>query len=231
MYCIPNFFKYIYFPFNLINIKKDLIYNDTDQNVNIIMNSYLNICNTDLNNEFIKINDKKILIISNSNNLYNELNKIYKKQIIQTDSKYDIEHKDIDIVIIDIDYEKNIELINVLLNNLLCQKKGSSMIFKMRLHDIILDDFCFFLSGVYNKLSIGKLDCNNYLIIRCEDMSGYFFENILYFNKILSNVKVLNSLNINIISIIDNNYIPQIYKNRYNEILRYIKINKTLIRI
>ena len=30
MYSIPNFFKYTYFPYDLISIKKDYSYNDID---------------------------------------------------------------------------------------------------------------------------------------------------------------------------------------------------------
>ena len=57
-------------------------------------------------------------------------------------------------------------------------------------------------------------------------MLHIFQENILHFNNIMSNVRHLLLDNINILSIIENDDIPQIYKNRFNEILKYIDIDK-----
>lgn len=220
MYNIPNLFKYTYFPYNLINIRKDFSYNDSKND------NYINLTMLDLNSDFIKKNFDKVLIKCNNNSLYKEIVNFHKKKTVEFVSDYEIHYQNIDVMIIDINYMNNIELIYLILNSLYYQKESSNMIFKIKLTDPILDEICFFLSGIYNKLSLGKIDTNNYLIIRCEDMSIMFRKNIQYINNIMSVIRHLLLDNINIVSIIDNDNIPQIYKNRFNEILKYIDIDK-----
>ena len=98
--------------------------------------------------------------------------------------------------------------------------------FKIKLSDPVVKSICFFLSAIYNKLSLGKIDINNYIVVKCEDMSVIFNRNIVEFNNIMSNIRHLLLDNINLLSMIENDDIPQIYKNRFNEILKYIDIDK-----
>lgn len=220
MYSIPNFFKYTYFPYDSINVKKDFTYNDRNHT------EYIDLSMLDLNNDFIKKNYNRILIKSNNDNLYKEIVNVHKKKTIEIVSDYEVKYSNVDLMIIDINYMNNIQLIHLILNSLYYQKEGSNMIFKIKLSDSILNNICFFLSAIYNKLSLGKIDVNNYLIVKCEHMLFIFHENILDFNNIMSNIRHLLLDNINILSIIENDDIPQIYKNRFNEILKYIDIDK-----
>ena len=221
MYVVPNLFKYINFTFNLIEIEED---NIIDYAVSY---DYNYISFIDIVNDVVKNDYNNIFFITDNNDIYNEIKRKYKdiKNVYNTNNN----NNKMDLVIIDKVYINNKELLINIFESFYIQRIGSNMIFKIRLFDKIFYTICFLLSSIYNKVFIGNIDNNNYIVIRCECMNNSFKENILCFNKILTQIRTLKNNNRIVKSILHKDIIPQIYNNKYDEIIGYLYIDKKAI--